>query len=115
MNATTCNHASGPSPCASSTAALPCALAAGAWLDDVEGPPYDPDANASPWLLAQRARLASERQAEALALRPVGEQAADPSVVGCCSRAVAAPGNRATQRIEETICPEHGRRERGRL
>jgi hypothetical protein len=109
-----CNHSAGPSPCASSTAALPCALAAGAWLD-VDGPPYDADANASPWLKAQRARPASERQAEALALHPVGARAADPSVVGCCPRAIAAPTNASTQRIEETFCDVHGRRERGRL
>lgn len=109
-----CNHSTGPSPCASQTSALTCGLAAGAWLD-VEGPPYDADANASEWLKAQRARLVSERHAEALALRPVGEQAADPSVVGCCPRAVAAPGNRSTQRIEETFCDVHWYTERGRL
>ena len=112
---TTCNHSAGPSPCASSTAALPCALAAGAWLDAVEGPPYDPDANASEWLLAQRAQPASERLAEWLAAHPKGERAADPSVIGCCPKAVAAPTNATTQRIEETDCPVHGRRERGRL
>lgn len=115
MNATTCNHASGPSPCASSTAALPCALAAGAWLDEIEGSPYDPDANASGWLKMQLARPTSERQDEALALRDPGEHAADPSVVGCCPRAIAAPTNASTQRIEETFCDVHGRRERGRL
>lgn len=95
----TCPHTNGPSPCTSQTLLLACSLAAGAWLNELEGTPYDDDANGA----------AIEYVGEVK--RDVGEVVADPSVIGCCPKARRKPGE--TYYAEETVCEVHGERTRG--